>query len=258
MSMTMPSHNDDVRRSFRKQVPLFTGPQSPFARRAGAPSRWGPLSPDDVVLDVACGAGHVAEELAPQVRQVVGIDLTPELLALGAGRLHDAGVRNVLLQHGDAADLPFVDGSFDVVVCRVALHHFADVPGSLREMARVCRAGGRVAIDELVAPPGADAETRARYDRLHRLLDPSHATALSGDELLAACRAQIGQASEHSLNDPAVLPLDLIVTDASDRAGAETALHDELAGGPPTGFAPALVDGALHVRFSTMSIRLDR
>jgi SAM-dependent methyltransferase len=257
-SMTVSPHNDEVRRSFRKQVPLFTGPRSPFAARPGAPSPWGPLSADDVVLDVACGAGHVSEQLAPQVRQVVGIDLTPELLELGASRLRDAGIRNVLLQEGDAADLPFVDGSFDVVVCRSSLHHFAHIPRSLREMARVCRVGGRVAIDELVQPPGADAETRDRYDALHRLLDPSHAAAMTGDELVAVCRAQIGEAAEHTVNDPATLPLDLIVTDASDRTGAVQALHGELDGGPPTGFAPVLVDGAIHVRFHTVGIRLDR
>ena len=256
--MTTSSHNDEVRSSFRKQVGLFTGPASPFAARSGSPSAWGPLSPDDVVLDVACGAGHVSEQLAPHVRQVVGIDLTLELLEVGAQRLHDAGIRNVLLQRGDAADLPFVDESFDVVVCRVSLHHFDDIAASLSEMARVCRAGGRVAIDELVPPAGADAETRARFDEVHRLLDSSHAHALPLDELLALCETRIGAVSELRVNDPAVIPVDLIVTDASDRAALDRALRDELSGGPATGLEVTMVDGAVNIQVHTVSVRLDR
>ena len=256
--MATPTHNDEVRRSFRKQVGLFTGPESPFAARSGSPSPWGPLSPDDVILDVACGAGHVSEQLAPHVRQVVGIDLTLELLDLGARRLHDAGARNVLLQRGDAADLPFVDESFDVVVCRVSLHHFDDVAGSLGEMARVCRPGGRVAIDELVPPGGADTATRERFDAVHRLIDPSHAHALSLDELQDLCETRVGRVAELRVNDPATLPVDLITTDASDRPGLDRALRDELAGAPASGLEVTELDGAPAIRVHTVSLRIDR
>ena len=55
-----------------------------------------------LVLDVVCGAGHAAEVVAPDVREVVGVDLTVDLLELGAARLAAAGVRNVLLQEGNA------------------------------------------------------------------------------------------------------------------------------------------------------------
>src|SRR4029078_10464421 len=95
-----------------------------------------PLTPDMLVLDVACGAAHAAELAAPHVRQVVGVDLTPELLALGATRLRDAGITNVLLQEGNAATLPFVDASFDLVMCRTAIHHMGDPIDSIARMGR--------------------------------------------------------------------------------------------------------------------------
>ena len=73
-----PEHNKVVRESFTQQVGLFTGDDSPFARRLGSPLAWiEPLDVDMIVLDVACGAGHASEQAAPFVRQVVGIDITP-------------------------------------------------------------------------------------------------------------------------------------------------------------------------------------
>src|SRR5438105_1154236 len=84
----MPDHDDVVRRSFRRQVGLFSGPDSPFVRRpTGTVDQLAPLTPDMLVLDVACGAAHAAEVVGPYVRQVVGVDLTVDLLELGAARL---------------------------------------------------------------------------------------------------------------------------------------------------------------------------
>jgi SAM-dependent methyltransferase len=58
------------------------------------------------------------------VRQVVGIDLTPALLRLVADRLHGASITNVFLQEDNVNQFPFLDASFDLVVCRSSLHHF--------------------------------------------------------------------------------------------------------------------------------------
>jgi SAM-dependent methyltransferase len=98
--MTDDSHDEVTRRSFERQVGLFSGPDSPFARREGTLAWLEPLTADMLVLDAACGAAHVCEVAAPHVRQVVGIDLTVALLELGAARLRAAGVINVLLQEG--------------------------------------------------------------------------------------------------------------------------------------------------------------
>src|SRR6185503_6922006 len=72
--------DDAVRESFRQQTDLFDGDDSVFALAATrpAPTAWiDPLTPEMIVLDVACGAAHAAELAAPLVRQVVGVDLTP-------------------------------------------------------------------------------------------------------------------------------------------------------------------------------------
>lgn len=248
--MTGPSHDETVRASFRRQVGLFSGPDSPFARREPGSLAWlEPLGPDLCVLEVACGAAHVGEQVAEHVRVVVGVDLTPELLELGARRIRDAGIGNVVLQEADAQDLPFVDDTFDLVCCRSSLHHFADPHRAVEEMVRVCRPGGRIAINDLIAPSD---DVRERYDTLHRMLDPSHGEALLEDELANVFTD--GVILTHAQTDEIRLPLDVAVTEQSDRDGVVAALREELGGGAPTGFFPADTDGALEVAFVTCTI----
>src|SRR3954466_15978999 len=92
-SGAMTDPDDVVRRSFDRQVGLFSGPDSPFVRRpAGTLEQLEPLHDGMLVLDLCCGAAHAAEVVAPRVRQVVGVDLTTSLLELGAARLAAAGV----------------------------------------------------------------------------------------------------------------------------------------------------------------------
>ncbi len=246
-----PDHNDITRRSFEQQVGVFTGSDSPFARRPESTLAWvEPLDEQMIVLDVACGAAHVAEALAPHVRQVVGIDLTPALLELGAGRLRDAGVDNVLLQEGDVAALPFADASFDVVVCRTALHHFPDKRRALHEMARVCRPEGRVVVLDMVAPSD---EVRDTFDAVHTAFDPSHAGVLLEAELADLMADTVGPLSYGATDMLADLPVAVMLTSASDEAAAMGPIETELAGGAPTGFVPRHVDDDIVVSF-TMTV----
>jgi len=250
----MSAHEDRVRESFRRQVGQFDGPDAPFARLAdGAPDWVGPLDPDAVVLDVACGAAHVAQTLAPYVRQVVGVDLTPELLALGAERFRSAGVTNVLLQEANAERLPFVDESFDVVVCRAALHHFEDPPRALAEAARVTRVGGRIVMSDLVV---AAADVRDRFDDLHRALDPSHVRCFTPDELRDALPGFVSVA--HDETSEIRVPVEIAVTEQSDEDTVFDALRAELAGGPATGFDPQAAGDSFSVVFVMETVQAVR
>ncbi|MFF7976618.1 methyltransferase domain-containing protein [Streptomyces sp. NPDC007905] len=108
---------------------------------------------DAVCLDAACGTGIVARALAPRVRHVTALDTTPEMLAQGKGQADAEGVANLVFQKGDAAALPFLDGSFPLVVSRFSLHHVASPQGVAAELVRVCRPGGRVVVADMVARP---------------------------------------------------------------------------------------------------------
>ncbi|MFC2031666.1 ubiquinone/menaquinone biosynthesis methyltransferase [Chloroflexota bacterium] len=106
------------------------------------------------VLDVATGTGDLAFEVHRQQpgARVVGLDFTPEMLAYarekGAGQ--DAVPGWVA---ADALKLPFAGQSFDAVVTGFALRNVTDIPAAFAEMARVTRAGGRVACLEIAKPP---------------------------------------------------------------------------------------------------------
>jgi SAM-dependent methyltransferase len=254
--MSEGDHDAVVRRSFERQVGLFTGEDSPFARRPSSPLAWlEPLDADMVVLDVACGAAHVAEQAAPHVRRVVGLDLTPALLELGADRLRHAGITNVLLEEGNAADLPFMDASFDLVVCRGSLHHFPRPERPVAEMARVCRPGGRVVASDMVVP---SVEVREAFDALHRRIDPSHAGVLLEAELAELLHSTVGPLTYGETSDPFTLPVDHMLTDAADRDAVISALRAELAGGPATGFNPVADAGQILVSFTSTVVHATR
>jgi SAM-dependent methyltransferase len=237
-----------TRRSFERQASLFAGPGAVFGESFLSVQEWlEPLAPDWIALDVACGAAHVAQEVAPRVRQVVGIDLTPALLGLAAARLAAAGIANVLLQEGDAAALPFTDGAFDLVVCRAALHHFPNPAVQVAEMARVCRPGGRVVISDMLAPGAAD---RAAFDALHRVIDPSHTRCLLDTEMSGLITTHVGAITGRT--EPGLtytLPASAFLTDAGQPDAAMRALRAELAGGPRTGFRPASTVTGITVTF---------
>jgi SAM-dependent methyltransferase len=250
--------DEEVRRSFARQVGLFSGADSPFASRSAGATGWvEPLTQDMLVLDVACGAAHVAEEIAPRVHQVVGVDLTPDLLRVGADRLKEAGVSNVLLQEGEAADLPFLDETFDLVVCRSALHHFRDPSKPVREMARVCRSGGRVVVSDLVAPSPA---VKGPMDNLHRQLDPSHMGVLLGEEIVELLAHEAGPICFAELSEPHRLPLDYIFSAVSDRQAVLATLAAELDGAPPSGFDPEREPGSdsFSVSFTSATVQAVR
>jgi ubiquinone/menaquinone biosynthesis C-methylase UbiE len=228
--------DEQVRRTFARQVDLFAASDSPFGRRSLQPTSWlEPLEASMIVLDVACGAAHATDQVAPHVRQVVGLDLTPDLLAIGDERVRQAGIGNVLLQEGNAAALPFVDSSFDLVFCRSALHHFRKPRATVREMARVCRRGGRVVVSDVVAP---GPEVREAFDDLHRAIDPSHMRAFLTEEIVELLASEVGPICGGELSGPTRLLIDQMLTDASGRELVKASLSSEINGGDLTGFEP--------------------
>lgn len=128
-----------------------------------------------IVLDVATGTGHNALSFAPHVRQVIGVDLTGPMLREAQALARRRGIANAVFCQGDSEALPFASACFSIVTCRVAMHHFPDVPRAIREMARVCQPGGCIAIVDNVTPEDAAACTA--INAWETLRDPSHCWA---------------------------------------------------------------------------------
>jgi ubiquinone/menaquinone biosynthesis C-methylase UbiE len=235
------AHSKAVEKAFTHQAAAFEDPE--FNRLFTTDSEWLfdrlELDRADIVLDVAAGTGHVARAFAPRVRIVVAVDTVLAMLEKGRVEARRAGLRSVVFMQGDAAALPFLDGSFDVVVSRFAVHHFEDPEVPVAEMRRCLRPGGRLAIADLVADP--DPVIAKEQNRLERLRDPSHARMLSMEELARLVR---GRDVEFRDVERSLEPW-LMQTQASERAADEirAALAAELQGGPATGFRPREVEG---------------
>ena len=111
---------------------------------------WCEPGPGVTVLDVATGGGHVARRLRELGATVVTVDPAPGMKADTTA---------------PAEDLPFADGSFDAVACRVAAHHFADVLQAVKEMARVAKHRVVICDNTFVSESSEEAD---------RVRDPSH------------------------------------------------------------------------------------
>lgn len=138
------------------------------------------VTKDMKVLDVACGPGIVACELARVGAEVTGIDLTPAMIEQARLRADRENVR-VAYHIGNALHLPFQANSFDRVVTRYSFHHMQEPERVLAEMVRVCRPGGRVIVIDATPTP----ECQKNYDRAETLRDPSHTSALTLHQLLS-------------------------------------------------------------------------
>lgn len=129
------------------------------------------------VLDVATGGGHCAFTFAPLVKHVTATDITDNMLAAAERVARERGLMNIGFENADAESLPYPEGRFDLVTCRIAPHHFSDVGQAVREMARVCKQHGMVAVIDGIAPAG-----RVVADDINAweaLRDPSHVALLT-------------------------------------------------------------------------------
>jgi demethylmenaquinone methyltransferase / 2-methoxy-6-polyprenyl-1,4-benzoquinol methylase len=110
----------------------------------------------DRVLDVACGTAAVGIELVRRHRcSVVGLDQSPAMLAAARERIARSGLDGAIeLREGRAESLPFEDSSFDALTFTYLLRYVEDPAATLRELARVVRPGGSLAMLEFHVPHG--------------------------------------------------------------------------------------------------------
>ena len=172
-SQRVSGSSESNRTEFTRQAPTFA--QSGVL---GAPEQIEPvleaaaIGPSDRVVDVGCGTGFLLLGAARRASQVVGVDVTPAMLAEAKRRVDEAGLTNVTLREATAEALPFADQRFDVALTRLTLHHFGNPGRVLGEMHRVLRPGGRVVLCDITA--AEDSAKADLHNRLERLRDPSH------------------------------------------------------------------------------------
>jgi demethylmenaquinone methyltransferase / 2-methoxy-6-polyprenyl-1,4-benzoquinol methylase len=179
------------------------------------------LRPGDAALDVCCGTGDLALELARRVTpggRVVGCDFSEPMLDLAREKASEHGVDGVRFEWADALQLPYDDGRFDAATVGFGVRNLADLDRGLRELARVLRPGGRLVILEITQPvrPPLSTFYSLWFDRLVPVLG-----ALAGD---SAAYSYLPE-SVRSFPNPHSLAAKM------DAAGLESIRYTVLAGG---------------------------
>ncbi len=133
----------------------------------GNPFSLGPLLPGERVVDVGCGAGIdslIAAKMVGSDGRVVGVDMTPAMLAKAGASAAAMGGRNVEFREGYAEALPVDDGWADVVISNGVMNLFPDKLAGLAEMARVLRPGGRLQIGDILVQKPVSEGTKRNID----------------------------------------------------------------------------------------------
>lgn len=125
------------------------------------------------VVDIGTAAGHTALALAPGARRVLGLDPAEAMLRQARRLADERGVANLDLAVAFADPMPCRDGSVDLITCRLAAHHFPDLPGAVYEVARSLRTGGRFLVIDVIAPE--DEALDEFINEIELIRDPSHA-----------------------------------------------------------------------------------
>lgn len=102
--------------------------------------------PFEALADLGTGTGQMLEILAPLATRAIGIDQSPQMLAVARVRIERAGLRHVQLRQGDIYALPVEVNSYDIVLMNQILHYLDDPLRAVREAARILRPGGKLLI----------------------------------------------------------------------------------------------------------------
>jgi len=140
-------------------IASFAGTGNPFSLRA--------LDPGEKVVDIGSGAGFdslIAAHMVSPDGQVVGIDMTPTMIAKAKSAAQEAGISNVEFRQSYAETLPVEDAWADVVISNGVLNLIPDKPAALQEMARILKPGGHLQIGDIMVQKAVPESAKRKID----------------------------------------------------------------------------------------------
>lgn len=210
------------------------------------------------VCDVASGAGHTGLGFAGMASRIAAVDPAPNMLAQLRRLAAERGLA-VETTEAFAESIPLASGSFDLVVCRLAAHHFSDVRKAMSELTRLAKSGGHVAVIDLEGDE--DASLDALNHELEVLHDPTHVrsyTARYWRELFVASGLEVQACENRFWEMPGGLTVKRWCELGGSGAAALQAIQDRLAAVPPEWLSKLEItkdaDGGFRIPVRTLLI----
>ena len=237
-----------IQKSFTEQAKNFETKSMNFTKQEYLEHIVSCVNPQklDTVLEVAAGTCICGRSLAPFVKNVTCLDMTSAMLAVGKEETEKQGLCNMDFVQGDAEKLPFSDNSFDIVISRLAFHHFPNPKRCFSEMARVLKTGGKLVLIDMEA---AEEALRNMEDEIETLRDPSHMRNLSKEEFSEMFRENYLTITTMDCTElPVSLSAWLALTNTPAEISTDISkrLEDDIKGGHLTGFQPYMKNEEIY------------
>lgn len=200
----------------------------------------------DKVLEAAAGTCACGRSIATYVQNVTCLDLTAAMLAVGKDAAEKQGLCNMNFVLGDAEQMPFLSNHFDIVISRLAFHHFPHPERCFAEMARVLKTGGKLIVIDMEA---AEEALWQKEDEIETMRDPLHIKNLSKEEFMEMfVKHHLIVENTNCTEIPVSLTAWLDLTSTSEKVSADISKRftDEIAGGQATGFMPYRKNEAIY------------
>lgn len=258
--MDFKNNITDIQKSFRVQAQSFDSNGYHLSKAEYQQYMIDRTEPQktDRVLEVAAGTCICGRAFAPYVAKVTCLDVTPAMLQMGREEAEKAGLVNMEFVEGMAENLPFADKSLDIVMSRLAFHHFVNPDKIFAEMKRVLKPGGKLILMDMIVQEkelrdkvnslekpqdrkDALEELRNKVDFLERMRDFSHVRDLTLGEMRDLySKNGLQLLLQEKMDIPVSLSGWMALTHTPEHVQEEIIrrMEQDMAGGEPTGFAP--------------------
>jgi ubiquinone/menaquinone biosynthesis C-methylase UbiE len=140
------------------------------------------ITPDDTLLDVACGTGEFSIYTAKKIKLVTGVDISDKMIELAKKQAQEAQLDNINFICHDVENLPCKSSEYSIVICKSAFHHIENHKKIFGEMIRCCRNNGRLSVQDIIAYD--NHHVNQYFEQLEKYIDASHHKAVSREYMI--------------------------------------------------------------------------